>query len=238
MREEMIPVLPCVSLADTLAFYRLLGFEVTYEQHRPYVYGAMRRGDLQIHFIGIKGLDPKAAYSTCLAMVPDVEALHATFAAALRQSYNKLPVAGIPRISRMRPGQSRFTVVDVAGNSLVFIKHGAPEEDDTAEDAIKPLPGESRLARALRLAARLRDFRNDDPAAARVLDAALAHADPTAPRERALALVARIELAVALADDPTRTTTLRAELATLPLTDAERHELAPTLERIQALERS
>lgn len=235
MREEMIPVLPCVSLPDTFAFYRLLGFDVTYEQHRPYVYGAARRGDLQVHFIGIKGLDPKAAYSTCLALVPDVEALHATFAAALRQALGKLPVAGIPRISRMRPGQSRFTVVDVAGNSLVFIKHGAPEEDDTTEDAIKPLPGESRLTRALRLAARLRDFKNDDPAAARVLDTALAHNDPSAPRERALALVARIELALVLGDAP-RATNLRAELAGLPLSAAERDELTPALERARALE--
>ncbi len=88
----MIPVLPCVSLPDTLAFYRLLGFEVTYEQTRPYVYGAVRRGGMNVHFMGIKGLDPKPAFS-----------------------------------------------VDVAGNSLIFIKQGAPEEDETngSQETIK-----------------------------------------------------------------------------------------------------
>lgn len=234
MREEMIPVLPCVSLPETLAFYRVLGFEVMYEQTRPYVYGATRRGGMNVHFMGIKGLDPKAAFSTCLVMVPEVEALHATFAGALRGAYGKVPVAGIPRITRMKPGQSRFTIVDVAGNSLIFIKQGAPEEDETAEDAIAPRAGESRLVRALRLAARLRDFKNDDRAAAKVLDAALAHAEvaePSVPLERARALVARIELAVALGD-PARAGTLRAELDGLPLSDPERAELAAELARV------
>ncbi len=241
MREEMIPVLPCVSLPDTLAFYRVLGFEVTYEQTRPYVYGAVRRGGMNVHFMGIKGLDPRAAFSTCLVMVPEVEALHATFAGALRGAYGKVPVAGIPRITRMKPGQSRFTIVDVAGNSLIFIKQGAPEEDETAEHATAPREGESRLARALRLAARLRDFRNDDPAAAKVLDAALAHVEaaqaPTFPLERARAMVARIELAVALGD-PARAETLRAEVDTLPLADPERAQLRAELERVDALQRT
>ena len=246
MREAMIPVLPCVSLPDTLAFYRVLGFEVMYEQTRPYVYGATRRGGMNVHFMGIKGLDPKAAFSTCLVMVPEVEALHATFAGALRGAYGKVPVAGIPRITRMKPGQSRFTIVDVAGNSLIFIKQGAPEEDETAEDAIAPQEGESRLARALRLAARLRDFKNDDRAAAKVLDAALAHAEkteaaekaePTVPLERARALVARIELAVALGD-LARAETLRAEVDALPLADPERAQLQAELERAGAVQRS
>lgn len=240
MREEMIPVLPCVSLPETLAFYRVLGFEVMYEQTRPYVYGATRRGGMNVHFMGVKGLDPKAAFSTCLVMVPEVEALHATFAGALRGAYGKVPVAGIPRITRMKPGQSRFTIVDVAGNSLIFIKQGAPEEDETAEDAIAPPAGESRLARALRLAARLRDFKNDDRAAAKVLDAALAHeeaAEASVPLERGRALVARIELAVALGD-PARAAALRAELDGLPLADPERAELAAELERVGALQRT
>ncbi|MFY0539910.1 hypothetical protein [Nannocystis pusilla] len=111
-----------MSLPATLAFYRLLGFEVTYEQNRPYVYAATRRGGMEVHFMGIKELDPKDAYSTCLVMVPEVEQLHATFADALRGGYGKLPIAGIPRITRMKPGQTRFTIVDVAGNSLVLSK--------------------------------------------------------------------------------------------------------------------
>jgi hypothetical protein len=236
--ETMIPVLPSVSIADTLAFYSLLGFEVTYEQHKPYVYAATRRGGMEVHFMGIKELDPKDAYSTCLVMVPEVEQLHVTFADALRSSYGKLPISGIPRITRMKPGQTRFTIVDVAGNSLIFIKKDAGgSEDEDALEAVKRRPGESRLAHAVRFAARLRDFKNDDEAAARVLDLALARPEPGDPLERARALAARVELAVALAD-PARAEALRAELAALPLPADQRAELAAELERARALQRS
>ncbi|MDC0720814.1 hypothetical protein [Nannocystis bainbridge] len=236
--ETMIPVLPSVSLADTLAFYRLLGFEVTYQQARPYVYAATRRGGMEVHFMGIPELDPKGAYSTCLVMVPEVEQLHATFAGALRGGYGKLPIAGIPRITRMKPGQTRFTIVDVAGNSLVFIKKDAGgSEDEEPLEAVKRRPGESRLAHGVRFAARLRDFKNDDEMAARVLDLALARPDPGDPFERARALAARIELAIALGQ-PDRADALGAELAALPLSPEQRDELAAELERAHALERS
>ncbi|MDC0675653.1 hypothetical protein [Nannocystis radixulma] len=236
--ETMIPVLPTVSLTDTFAFYRLLGFEVTYEQTRPYVYASVRRGGMEVHFMGIKELDPKDAYSTCLVMVPEVEQLHATFAGALRSGYGKLPIAGIPRITRMKPGQTRFTVVDVAGNSLIFIKHDAGgSEDEDPLEAVKRRPDESRLAHAVRFAARLRDFKNDDAAAAKVLDLALARPEPGDPLERARALSARIELAVAHSD-PTRAEALRAELAALPLSAEQRAELAAELGRTRELERS
>jgi hypothetical protein len=229
----MIPVLPCASLPDTLAFYRALGFEVTHEQTRPYTYGATRRGDMHVHFTGARRHDPNSGGGTCLVIVPEVEPLHATFAAALRRTYGKLPVTGVPRITRMKPGQSRFTVVDVAGNSLVFIKQGAPAEDEDVEAAITRRPDESRMAHALRFAARLRDFKNDDAAAAKVLDTALARDEPCAPLERARALEARLELAVALAQ-PDRAGSLRAELSALPLAPEERAQLQAEVERAQA----
>ncbi len=59
-----IPVLPCISLPETVAFYGILGFEVTHQQTTPNVYAAMRRGEVNLHFMGIKGLDPAKAYST------------------------------------------------------------------------------------------------------------------------------------------------------------------------------
>jgi hypothetical protein len=234
MGEMMIPVLPCISLSETLDFYRTLGFEVTYQQTTPYVYAALRRGELNLHFVGIKGLDPAKAYSTCLAMVPEIEHLHQTFADGLRQAYGKLPVSGHPRISRMKKGQSRFTVVDVAGNSVVFIRNDAP--DDYDESVSEPV-GNSRLGKALRMAARLRDFKNDDAGAAKVLDVALAKGDPTAPLDRARALAARAELAVALGD-AARAQALRAELQGLPLTDEERERFQHELTAADRLEKS
>ena len=49
---RVVPVLPCESLDESLTFYRALGFEVTYEQTTPYVYGAVRWGGVDLNFYG------------------------------------------------------------------------------------------------------------------------------------------------------------------------------------------
>jgi len=40
--ETTVPMLPCVAPEETLAFWRALGFAVTYEQTKPYLYLAVR----------------------------------------------------------------------------------------------------------------------------------------------------------------------------------------------------
>lgn len=234
--ETTIPVLPCVSLPETLAFYALLGFEVTYKQTAPYLYLALRRGGAQIHFHGGEGIDPDKAFSTCLWMVPEVEGLYREFADALKAARGKLPIRGVPRITRFRAGQTRFTVVDPSGNSLVVIRH---DEDDRKGERKDGQEGPiSRLGRALRRAARLRDFKNDDRFAADVLDQALARpGDESPPFDRARVLVARAELAVALADPETARRAL-AEVAALPLSADERQRLQGELQALAEFERS
>ena len=227
--EVTIPCLPCVSLEETFAFYEMLGFEITYRQRAPNVYGVVRRGACELHFFGLKGLVPKDAFSTCLVLVSDVEGLHQTFSGAMRQTLGKVPLAGLPRISRMKPGQSRFTVTDPAGNSVIFIKHGA--EDREAGEEYKR-PGQTRIQRAISLAARLRDFKGDDVAAAKVLDTALAHPDPTDSYDRARALIVRAELAITLGD-LRHAVGLRAELETAPLSETDRERIR---EELQALD--
>ncbi|MDF2695228.1 MAG: hypothetical protein K0S65_3611 [Labilithrix sp.] len=231
-RVVTIPLLPCVSIDEAIGFYRLLGFEVTYQQARPNPYAALRRGDANLHFFGLQGLDPKKAFSTCLIVMPEVESVHKMFAEALRGAYGRVPVAGIPRISRMRKGQSRFTIVDPAGNSVIVVR--SDEANDTTTPSSKPL---SRLARALEQATILRDGKNDDLAAAKVLDVALSKDEPWSPIERARALAARTELAVALGDG-TRAATLRDELGKLPLSNEERARFAEELNAAERLEHS
>lgn len=213
-----IPILPCISLGETLAFYRALGFEVTHQQTRPNVYAATRRGSVNLHFMGIAKLEPSKAYSACLVVVPELDQLYATFLSGLKTAYGKLPLKGWPRISRLRPGASRFTLVDVAGNSVIFVKQDAP--DDYDESAAAPTT-DTPLGKALKQARRFRDFKNDDVAAAKLLDVALRKDSTSSPVERARALAARIELALALGDEA-RASSARAELQALTLTDAER----------------
>ena len=227
-----IPILPCISLSDTLSFYGALGFEVTHRQERPSIYAALQRDELHLHFMGIPKLQPKDAYSACLIVVDRLEPLYTAFCAALRSSYGKLPLKGAPRISRMRPGASRFTLVDVAGNSLIVVQSNA--SDDYDESRYAPTSN-TTLGKALHTARRLRDFRNDDEAAARVLDIALRKPDAGSVIDRARALAARAELALAQGDAELAAST-RAELDRLPLTAADREHYASELEAPERLE--
>jgi hypothetical protein len=187
-----IPCLPCESLDELLTFWQTLGFTVTYRQKAPNAYGVIENGDIAFHFFGLKQLAPESNFSTCLVIVPDVETLHSNYAVRLREKLGRFPAKGFPRLSRMRPGQSRFTVTDVAGNSVIFIKRGG---EDASATAPKSHRGQTALQKAVGLAERLRDFKNDDDMAAKVLDDALLRNPDASVDDRSAALEVRLEIA-------------------------------------------
>lgn len=231
MDETTVPVLPCLSLDETIEFYALLGFKVTYKQKSPYIWLALQRDDCNLHFFGIKTLVPQEAFSTCLIMVNEVATYHRTFAEALRAKYGKVPIAGIPRITRFKMGQSRFTLVDPSGNSLLYIQRGAPDIDHN-----QPKAKQQGLADAIQLALQLRDSKNDDEAAARILDVALSRHETAPPIERARALAARAEIAVAQ-QDTARLQAIQTDFAQINLTEAERANFRQELEAATELEK-
>jgi hypothetical protein len=227
MNETAIPCLPCVAFTETLDFYRALGCEVRYQQTSPYVWAATKRGGLDLHFYGLSGLKPEECHSCCLVTVEDPEPLHKTFSEALRAKLGRLPVAGFHRITRFKPGQTRFTVVDPNGNSVVYIRWDEPEGKH------QKLTG---LPKAIATATRLRDSKYDDESAAKVLDVALARYTG-APLDRARALAARAELALALGEGD-KLQAVRAELAQSPLSAEDREKYRHELQAADALERA
>lgn len=184
------PILPCNNIGDTLAFWENLGFTVTYRQDRPYQYGAVARNGHEIHFVRVKGAD--SGYTGCLIRVADVQDVHAQFCNSLKTELGRVPFTGVPRISRMKPGQSRFTITDVSGNSVICVAIGEKDEQDFERSE-----KESRtpLQKTIFLALRLRDFKEDYAAAAKVLDNALSRAEEEAPADIAEAWIMRWELA-------------------------------------------
>ncbi|MDC3962345.1 glyoxalase [Polyangium jinanense] len=231
-KETTIPLLPCVSPDETLTFYRALGFETTYEMTKPYLYLALRFRGFELHFgKGPKGLDPKEENSGgCLVLVDAVEPYHRTFTEALRAKYGKVLARGRPRITRFRPGQSRFSLIDPSGNNIIFIQRGEPDLEYGGSKAL------SGLAKALDNARILRDFKNDDKAAARVLDVALAKYGAEAQVEdRVRAMAARIELSIAL-NDAASGQALHEQLQALPLSEEERDRLSEELKAAERLE--
>lgn len=99
----VIPLLPCASIDAMGPFYAALGFERTYRQVKPNPNLGMRREEMELHFFGMPGFDPQKSYGSCIMTVPDTAVLHQAFTDGLRAAYGKVPVAGIPRMTRPRP---------------------------------------------------------------------------------------------------------------------------------------
>lgn len=230
--ETMIPLLPCANFAQTIEFYAALDFAVTHQQEEPYVYIAVSRGAIQLHFSGSLGVyGAKNAFGSCLFFVDQVADYHRAFADRLRTHYGKIPTAELPRITRLRSRDTRFKLFDPSGNVLFFIDRNEPEANYEAGDATQ-----SALEQALSNAEFLRDTYSNDKAAARVLDLALARNPSAAPLERARVLAARAELAVAMGDAE-GAHARRSELQQIALSDDERTRFREELEAADALER-
>jgi hypothetical protein len=230
-----IPALPCESMDDMLVFWQAIGFQVTYRQKAPNAYAVVRYEDeYELHFFGMKGFKPEDNFSTCLIIVPEVEELHALFVQRLRNHLGKIPSKGFPRISRMKPKQTRFTLTDVSGNSIIYIKQG--KEDETVSEAYKQA-GQTPLLKSLNTAIRLRDFHNDDAAAAKVLDSALARKQEGTQLELARVLAARIELAMVL-DQPDLARNLNLQFKSLELSEDDRGLLHDEIAMVESLEDS
>ncbi|WP_433534036.1 glyoxalase [Micromonospora sp. CA-249363] len=221
--ETTVPLLPCPAPEETLAFWRALGFEVTYEQLRPYVYLAFRWSGFDLHYgPAPKDLDPAREQSGgALVMVDAVAPYHAAFAEAMRRAYGKVLVKGLPRMTRFRAGASRFSIVDPSGNTIVFIRRDEPQ--DLEYGGSSKLQG---LARVLDNARILREFKTDDRAAYRALDSGMRRRAEDAPVvEQAMALAALVELSVALGKTD-RVPEWGARLRALTLTESERTQVA------------
>ncbi len=175
--ELTIPLLPCPSIDEIASFYEMLGFEITYRQTRPNPHVAVRREDINLHFFGMDDYDPAQSYSTCLVIVADTSELFEAFAAGMRSVHGKLLVSGIPRMTRPRLRNDRytgFTVVDPGGNWIRISK------------AVKEPEARTKLAKAMENAVRQADARGDERQGLKILEGALRRATGDEPEFQAV----------------------------------------------------
>ena len=176
MLPQVIPMLPCTDIDLIAEFFVALGFKVTYRQTKPNPYVALEGHGFPLHYYGLEGHRAEDSHSTCGVVVEDTEPLFEAFAAGLRASYGKLPVAGHPRITRPRPrknagGLSGFSLIDPAGNWIRIMRAGPAEPEGET----------SRLRRSLLDAIVLADSHGDAAQAAKILAGAVRRADPADP---------------------------------------------------------
>lgn len=228
----VIPTLPCRALDDSLPFYRALGFDVTYRQERPNPYAAVRRDDIELHLFGVPEFDPAQSMHSVIVLVPDTAALHAAFAAGLREAFGKVPVSGIPRMTRPRRMQGTrggFMVVDPGGNWLRISRQRTESDADLdGGPQDRPAEEEGRLARVVAAAARQADSHGDEAAGIRMLETGLTRHAAAPPAQRVPALVYLAELHVRTGDRDAAAAVL-AQVGALELSVAERAALAADL---------
>ncbi|WP_152362057.1 hypothetical protein [Microlunatus speluncae] len=207
-----IPALPCAELDHVLPFYLALGFRQTYRQDRPNPYLALSRADgCELHFFGLPGFDPEANWSSVIIQVDDTLVLFEEFAAGLRSHYGKLPLAGLPRITRprLKQGTARgFSVVDPAANWL-RVTAGA---EDGGEG--------SRLERVLLNAARQGDSHGDVGTGISILENGLRRHADASDQER-LPLLSYLAELLVRSGAPDRARSVLAEIDGLSVDTAE-----------------
>lgn len=232
MTTTTVPVLPCTDAEATVDFYESLGFTTTYRQDRPYLYVAFALDDIEVHFISAPSTLDSAEENSggFLALVDDIAPLHARFVENLRNHLGRVPVTGLPRLTRLRPGKTRFSIFDPSGNCITVINH---DEPDVEYGGSPRLTGLTKAHDNVRI---LRDFKNDDALAARALDVALRRHGTDAPRlDLARALVDRAELALAL-DDRAQAAASRAQLQAMALTAGEQQLLEAEFAALEQIE--
>jgi catechol 2,3-dioxygenase-like lactoylglutathione lyase family enzyme len=232
--ERNIPILPCRSIDDQLAFYEAIGFEVTYRQKAPNVFAAVRRGPIELQFFTMKGYEPANSYSTCYVLTADVDRLYAEFRDGLKRALGRVPSRGIPRIGALNDmsyGVRQFVMTDPGGN---MIRIGQPI---TTEVEPRASASKSRLEKAFEAASLLLHSKEDPATAARVIDDAL---DATSDAPAALLARARIlsaDAAHALGDDA-RAAARLGEVTATELSDADREAIRDDLDRADELRAS
>ena len=231
MPTTTVPLLPCTAPQSTVEFYETLGFDISDQQTKPYLYLAFRFDGAELHFKeAAPGLDISHELTGgCLFFVDAVAEYHDAFSDRLRRRHGRIPTKGLPRIERLRPGQSRFQILDPSGNCIVFINRSEADIEYGGSTAL------SGLAKAHDNVRIFRDFKTDDELAARALDTALRRYRDTASRvDLARALADRVELAIAL-EDTEAEATAAAALEAMALTGAEREAIATELAAIARL---
>jgi catechol 2,3-dioxygenase-like lactoylglutathione lyase family enzyme len=228
--ERTYPILPCRELDESISFYECLGFRKTYRQTRPNPYAVVSLEEIQIHLFGMAEFDPARSYGSVLIAVPDPDRLYQEFAAGLRKTFGKLPVAGIPRILRPRKkyGTVRgFTVIDPGGNWLRIYRLGDTEQEDSAEKA-------EGLTQIIFVAARLGDAHGNEALALKTLENGLARFADARAIELAKAYLYRAELAVRTRDYALAQSSLNAA-SSLELTEDEKATLAEEFAHVTEL---
>jgi catechol 2,3-dioxygenase-like lactoylglutathione lyase family enzyme len=108
---ETIPILASRDVAETVAFYRRLGFEVLrlHEEFGP-AYLLLRRDGVELHFVHSPEASPEESHGACYLRLADAQAVYDEWA--------PLEVPGLHPPRDTPWGMREFFIVDPSGNLI------------------------------------------------------------------------------------------------------------------------
>ena len=82
----------------------------------------------------------KSAFGSCLVFVSQVATYHEVFAGGLRQAFGRIPTAGLPRTTRLRPGHTRYRARVLAARAELAVAMGETEIAQTFRLQLQQVP--------------------------------------------------------------------------------------------------
>jgi len=230
------PIFPCRSLDELIDFYRVLGFEATYQQKSPNPYAVLERVWLRLDFYGVKQHVPNQCYHTCYILTDEADELYEAFTNALRGHYGKLPTRGLPRISEIRDkkyGVREFMFSDVAGNCIRIGRKIAIQEEEIYSKEIEA--ASKRLSLVLDFAYKSEDEEDELEKVSAVLDKAIEKDKDNHCRNLYKVMILRADLAIAQ-EDMAKAMLLLGRVRKSPYIQRQPEKFSTELQRVADLE--
>lgn len=124
-QTRTIPLFDCNYHAfdEHLEFYTAMGFQLIYYQKAPYRYASVTKAEIgEFGFYGVRKFEEEGNQGGCYINTPNVKAIYEELRTNLKAYYGKLPLKGMPKISRLNKTAEdwRVNITDPSGNTIII----------------------------------------------------------------------------------------------------------------------
>ncbi|MBO0461886.1 hypothetical protein JZO83_08985 [Enterococcus sp. DIV1298c] len=145
--KKSVPLLPAVSMEQTVAFYKELGFTNRYEnKKRSRGYAIMDNGYLNFQLYSYKKLTVPTPTNMYLYEVENIDSLYELFISNYKQIHGKVPPRnGLPRVGipKNLDADRRFSITDPNGNHFIFSQPYSHKREHSDKSRFEKLYWES-----------------------------------------------------------------------------------------------
>ncbi|GAK04032.1 hypothetical protein JCM19037_2403 [Geomicrobium sp. JCM 19037] len=176
-RNQTIPIFDCDyhEFDHHLAFYTAMGFQITYYQKAPYRFAEVfKKGIGEFSFFGNRKHEEEGTVGGCSVIVPNLKEIYDELRANLKAYYGRIPVKGLPRISRMNQTAEdwRVNITDPTDNTIILSQSFGDSKELMKNEDERVRALQSKFERSFAQAYRFANSKEDPLAARNTLEVA------------------------------------------------------------------